>query len=353
MILTQFQLQTFRNLDSLTFSPHAGLNAIVGPNGAGKSSVLEAIHTLSAGHSFRTRKARELIAHNADSFTVSGLLQDRQGREHRCGMRRTNTGDIELRMNYEPVRSMAVISRAIPVKALTPDSHALIQDGPTARRQFIDWGAFHDDADFFAHWKLYRRALAQRNHTLRSHAPTSEVVSWNNEFAAAGSWIDQCRVNYLNKLQPQFEKLLEALTTRFTVNLSYRRGFSEERTLLETLEKNLAQHQRFRTTTDGPHRAELAMTVDEHPARQVLSRGQQKLVVYALHLAQLEVLHQDTDRHSIVLSDDLASELDKDNLSKVLSLLASRPTQVFIAGTEPLEQAMNFRLEAGKLNVIV
>ena len=349
MILTQFQVITFRNLVSLTFSPSPGVNAIVGPNGVGKSSVLEAIHTLSAGHSFRTRKARELIAHNADSFTVSGLLQDRLGREHRCGMRRSNTGDVTLRMDYEPVHSMATISRAIPVKALTPDSHALIQDGPTARRQFIDWGAFHFDADFFANWKLYRRALSQRNHALRTHSPTAEIVSWNDEFAAAGSWIDQCRTNYLNQLQPFFKHLLEQLTTSFTVNLAYKRGFSEERTLLETLEKNLSQHQRFRTTTDGPHRAELAMTVGEHPARQVLSRGQQKLVVYALHLAQLEVLHQDSDRHAIVLSDDLASELDRENLSQVLSLLASKPTQVFIAGTERLEQATNFDMLDGKL----
>ena len=352
MILTQFQIIAFRNLDSLTFAPSPGVNAIIGPNGAGKSSVLEAIHTLSAGHSFRTRKARELVAHNADSFTVSGLLQDRQGREHRCGMRRSSSGEVELRMNYEPVRSMAVISRAIPVKALTPDSHALIQDGPTARRQFIDWGAFHEDSEFFAHWKLYRRALSQRNHALRSHAPTPEIVSWNNEFAAAGSWIDECRSNYLNQLQPYFEQLLGQLTSSFTVNLTYKRGFSEERTLLETLEKNLSQHQRFRTTTDGPHRAELMMTVGEHPARQVLSRGQQKLVVYALHLAQLEVLHQDADRHAIVLSDDLASELDQHNLKQVLTLLASKPTQVFIAGTESLENATNFQLNQGKITLL-
>jgi len=349
VILTQFQLIAFRNLDSLTFSPSSGVNTIVGPNGAGKSSVLEAIHTLSAGHSFRTRKARELISHNADSFTVSGLLQDRQGREHRCGMKRSTTGDVELRMNYEPVRSMAVISRAIPVKALTPDSHALIQAGPTARRQFIDWGAFHEDSEFFVHWKLYRRALSQRNHALRSGAPTAEIISWNNEFASAGDWIDQCRANYLKKLQPYFKNLLEQLTDDFTVNLTYKRGFTEERPLLETLEKNLSQHRRFKTTTDGPHRAELAMTVSEHPARQVLSRGQQKLLVYALHLAQLEVLHESADRHAIVLSDDLASELDQKNLSKVLSMLASRPTQVFIAGTNPLEQAVNFELNAGNL----
>jgi len=349
VILSQFQVIGFRNLESLSFSPAPGVNAIIGPNGAGKSSVLEAIHTLSAGHSFRTRKARELIAHNADSFTVSALLQDRKGREHRCGLRRFNTGDVELRMNYEPVRSMAVISREIPVKALTPDSHALIQDGPTARRQFIDWGTFHVEPDFFAHWKLYKRALSQRNQALRMGAPEAEIISWNNEFAAAGTWIDECRSKYLKQLQPYFEQLLEQLTASFTVNLGYKRGFSEERSLLETLEKNLRQHQRFRTTTDGPHRAELAMTVGEHPARQVLSRGQQKLVVYALHLAQLEVLHQDPSRHAIVLCDDLASELDTQNVSRVLSLLASKPTQVFIAGTDPLDQAVNFNLDDGKL----
>jgi len=349
VILTQFQVLSFRNLTSLTLAPAPGINAIVGRNGAGKSSVLEAIHALSAGHSFRTRKAKELIAHDAEAFTVSGLLQDRKGREHRCGMRKFNNGDTELRLNFEPVRSMAVISRAIPMKALTPDSHSLIQDGPTARRQFIDWGAFHENADFFMHWKHFRRALAQRNQALRMHAPEAEVTSWNEELANAGSWIDECRAAYLAHLQPRFEELLHVLTQEFHVELTYKRGFSDERSLLQTLEKNLRQHQRFRTTTDGPHRAELLISVGDHQAKQVLSRGQQKLVVYALHLAQLEVLHQDAERHAIVLCDDLASELDAENLKRVLTLLASRPTQVFIAGTEPLDLAVNFSLEAGRI----
>lgn len=349
MILTQFQIIAFRNLKSLTFSPAPSINAIVGPNGAGKSSVLEAIHTLSAGHSFRTRKAKELIAHDAESFTVSGLLQDRQGREHRCGMRRSNQGDVELRMNYESVRSIAEISRAIPVKALTPDSHALIQDGPTARRQFMDWGTFHEEQSFFSDWKLYKRALDQRNKALRMGSALAEITNWNGEFSKAGEAINQSRETYLQRLIPYFNLLLEKLTSDFTVDLRYKRGYSEDRSLLETLEKNIAQHQRFKTTTDGPHRAELAITVGEHPARQILSRGQQKLVVYALHLAQLEVLHENSDRHAIVLCDDMASELDKVNLGRVLGLLAEKPTQVFIAGTDRLEIAENFLLESGTI----
>jgi len=349
VILTQFQVLAFRNLDSLTFRPDAGLNAIVGPNGAGKSSVLEAIHTLSCGTSFRTRKPRELIAHQQDSFTVSGLLQDRQGREHRCGMKRSNDGQVELRMNFEPVHGIAQISRAIPVKALTPDSHALIQEGPTVRRQFMDWGAFHVEPEFFSHWKRYKRALSQRNQALRTVAADAEITSWNNELAASGTWIDECRANYLEQLRPHFNRMLEQLTHDFSVELGYKRGFSVERSLLETLEKNYRQHQRFKTTTDGPHRAEIALTVGEHPAKQVLSRGQQKLVVYALHLAQLEVLHQDAEQHAIVLCDDLASELDQANVALVLRLLASKPTQVFIAGTDRLEGALNFEIRKGSL----
>ncbi len=349
MILTQFQVINFRNLGSLTFKPVAGLNAIVGPNGAGKSSVLEAIHTLSAGHSFRTRKPRELISHEHEAFTVSGLLKDRQEREHRCGMKRSRDGQIELRMNFEPIHSIAEISRAIPIKALTPESHELIQAGPTVRRQFMDWGAFHVEPDFYSQWKRYKRALSQRNQALRVGVPDAEVVSWNEELALSGAWIDGCRENYLAQLQPAFKRMLEQLSNDFTVELGYKRGFSIERSLLETLEKNLRQHQRFKTTTDGPHRAEITLTVGEHPAKQVLSRGQQKLVVYALHLAQLEVLHQQGDRHAIVLCDDLASELDKSNVALVLSLLASKPTQVFIAGTERLEQAENFEIQSGGL----
>jgi len=349
VILTQFQVLAFRNLESVTFKPNAGLNAIVGPNGAGKSSVLEAIHTLSCGTSFRTRKPRELISHNQDAFTVSGLLQDRQGREHRCGMKRSTDGQVELRMNFEPVNSIAQISRAIPIKALTPDSHALIQEGPTVRRQFMDWGAFHVEHEFFTQWKRYKRALAQRNQALRIGSPEAEVVSWNAELAASGAWIDERRAHYLKRLNPYFARILESLTTQFTVDLGYKRGFSVERSFLETLEKNLSQHQRFRTTTDGPHRAEISLSVGEHPAKQVLSRGQQKLVVYALHLAQLEILHEAGDQHAIVLCDDLASELDNANVSLVLELLSSKPTQVFIAGTERLEGVENFEMRSGSL----
>jgi len=203
---------------------------------------------------------------------------------------------------------MAVISRSIPVKALTPDSHGLIQDGPTARRQFIDWGAFHENPEFFAQWKHFRRALAQRNQSLRNGSPEAEITSWNEEFANAGSWIDQCRAQYLQQLITYFEPLLAQLTQEFHVTLGYKRGF--------------------------------------------LSRGQQKLVVYALHLAQLEVLHQDAERRAIVLCDDLASELDSENLARVLTTLASRPTQVFVAGTEPLEQATNFELADGVLRTV-
>jgi len=135
VILTQLDIRGLRNLRDVTLTPSPGFNQIIGSNGAGKSSILEAIHCLSVGHSFRTRKIRELITRGEDEFTLAcQMLNTVTQQPHRCGLRRHRDGTTELRLDYEEIRKIAQITQLMPVKALTPDSHELIQDGPSGRR---------------------------------------------------------------------------------------------------------------------------------------------------------------------------------------------------------------------------
>jgi len=137
VILTHVDIRGLRNLQEIEFSPAPGFNLIIGSNGAGKSSILEAIHCLSVGHSFRTRKIRELITRGEDEFTLACQMLDVATEQtHRSGLRRHRDGTTELRLDYEEIRSIAPITQLLPIKALTPDSHGLIQDGPNVRRQF-------------------------------------------------------------------------------------------------------------------------------------------------------------------------------------------------------------------------
>jgi len=333
VILTQLEIANIRNLDSTTLLPHTSLNLITGANGAGKSSILEAIHCLSVGHSFRTRKARELISRNQDHFTLTARFTDPlSNREHRCGMTRARDGSTEIRLDYEPVKRLAEISRLLPVKALSPDSHQLIQEGPETRRQFIDWGLFHVEPDFFDTWRQYRRSLSQRNQSLRDGATDNEVRSWDELLSSSGTKLDAMRRAFVVKLLDAVRQRLATLDADFTVDLRYRSGWIEDQSLCDTLQKNLENHRRFRTTTDGPHRAEMVVIADQVQARQVLSRGQQKVLVYLLHLSQLDLLAATSAQRAIVVCDDLISELDEQNALRLIQQLVSLTGQTFVSG---------------------
>lgn len=336
MILTNLTIQGVRNLADSTVRPAPRLNIVTGDNGAGKTSVLEAIHCLSVGHSFRSRKVRDIIHYDADALMLTADIRDPvSGETHRCGLQRTRGGDTQLRLDYQDVRSIAELTRLLPVKALTPDSHRLIQDGPAGRRQFIDWGVFHMEPGFLTAWRQFRRALQQRNQLLRDQAPEREIRSWDDALATAGIAIDRYRRSFVDALDSALDGTLQLLGADFPLTARYRSGWHAESSLADALETQFAQCRRFRTTTVGPHRADCALDTAGHPARDHLSRGQQKLLVYALHLAQLEIMRSHSPRLPIILCDDPAAELDAAHLSQVLTALSAHGSQVFLTGTDP------------------
>ena len=325
----------FRGLSEVSFEPHRKLTLIDGPNGSGKSSVLEAIHCLSTGHSYRSRKPRELVARGKEAFTATARLQEEEnGREHRVGLSRQRDGALDFRVDYRPVDSIAEATRLLPVKILSPDSHALLQEGPDERRRFLDWGVFHVEPRFLESWRRFRRALSQRNQALRDMRPDSEVVSWNEQLAEHGGEVDAYRRAYVTRLEFAVTARMARLRSAFGVALRYRGGWSAEETLTEALDCNLEHHRRMRTTTDGPHRGELVVTTGGIPVRQELSRGQQKTLTYLMHLSQLDVMGQGGGRKAIVLCDDLLSEVDTGNADDIVEQLLEASGQVFVAGVD-------------------
>ncbi|MFT6874951.1 MAG: DNA replication and repair protein RecF [Granulosicoccus sp.] len=335
MILTKLDITSFRNIDTVSLVPHPSLNLITGDNGSGKSSVLESIQCLSTGHSFRTRKARELIRKSSDAFTVTALFHDpNTARDHRAGLKRQRDGTVELRLDFEEMNRIAEVTRLLPVKSLTPDSHKLIQDGPDERRSFLDWGVFHVEPTFFSIWQQFKRSLSQRNQLLRVHASLSELNSWDSLFLESANQIDEFRKSYVESLAVALQKRIISMDSRFHVELNYRSGWTSEFPLSELLVRNIDYHRRMKTTTDGPHRAEMVMLTNEVPAKQMLSRGEQKVLVYLLHLAQLDLLNEKSNRQAVVLCDDLTSELDTEHSQQLVQQLVDLKGQIFVTGVD-------------------
>ena len=354
MILTKLDIASFRNIDNLSLEPHPSLNLIEGDNGSGKSSILEAVQCLSTGHSFRTRKPRELMSRQSQSFTLTAQFNNPENaREHRAGLLRHRDGSVELRLDFEEVSSMSEVTRLLPVKSLTPDSHKLIQEGPDERRQFLDWGVFHVEPSFFSVWKQFKRSLSQRNQLLREMGSLDELRTWDSLFVEAAEKLNTFRSQYVEQLSVALQQRLSDISARFHVELRYRSGWSDEHTLKDLLVRNLDYHRRMKTTTDGPHRAELSLLTEGIPAKQMLSRGQQKVLVYLLHLAQLDLLSNISARQAIVLCDDLTSELDQEHSTELIQQLMSLKGQIFVSGVNlevlrPYEHK-EFHMEHGRL----
>lgn len=359
MIVTNITINGLRNIESLSLRPESRINQLTGPNGAGKTTVLEAIFLLSYGRSFRTRKIPRLLAPDTASFDIRLEFTDPETSfEHQAGIRKTRDGETQLRLDFQNLNSIVEVTRLLPVKIINPDSHQLVQEGPDQRREYIDWGVFHVEQSFFQIWKQFRRALQQRNQILRLHGSSHELQAWDKELAVCGEIIHAMRRKYIQQLEPVLEDFVIAFGMPQKIGLKYRSGWKKDMSLIDALTAEQQQDIPPAFTTVGPHRAELALSADGIAAKDILSRGEQKLLVYALHFAQIELFQKATSRHPVVLLDDLSAELDTSFSGLVLDSLAKTGSQAFISGnvaiqSEHLPSRSIHQITQGKLCEVI
>jgi DNA replication and repair protein RecF len=347
MPIVSLSISRFRNLQPTELHLSPQLNLFVGENAAGKTSLLEAIFVLARSRSFRTRQLDELIQTDQEEFQLVVQLDNQAGRQLPVGMRRRR-GRLECRIDGSPVKRLSQLAVLFPVQWLGGNLHTLIEDGPVYRRQFLDWGLFHVKPDYVPHWKRFHKILKQRNASLRQGASSREIQAWNPELAEAGEQLDRYRREYLHQLLEALEKINpEFPTLKAPVTIKYRRGWAAEKSYLDELQDSWHKDRERGFTRIGPQRAELTFSVDDKPASEQLSRGQQKVFITALQLAQSNLLYQQTGKNSLFLLDDLGAELDNTNQRIILGLLGAMRAQVFVTSINepPVPEGVNDQIK--------
>ena len=341
MALTQLQIDHVRNLRQVKLDTLGPVNVFFGANGSGKTSVLESIHLLGMARSFRGNSVKSLITHEMPACTVFGLVSagDRPGGTKSLGVRRERSGDAQIKIAGTPVRTLAELAEQLPIQVITADSFNLLTGAPGARRQYLDWGVFHVEHRFFGEWQRFQRCLKQRNMLLRrGNMLGQELAVWSRDLSAAGEAVHRFRDSYFQQLQPRFKDILARLAPDIgEVQMSYRRGWDKQLDYAEVLEQSVATDQEQGYTHSGPQRADIRVTVDGHLAADTLSRGQQKLVVCGLKLAQGQLMSESGSGQCTYLIDDLPSELDEAHSRLVCALLADLDAQVFITCVDQSE----------------
>jgi len=355
MPLAKLDVSNVRNIETAKLEPSPRLNFILGHNGSGKTSLLEALHILGRARSFRCTQAGQVIRFQQNELMVTGKLAQQDGLPPVAVGVRLGRRKREIMLAGNRLQTSAELIRAFPVLLIQPASSGLLDGAPKARRQFLDWGAFHLDAGFLAHWRGYARALDQRNALLRTGG-TRGIEIWNHELSRYGTIVALARAAYAERLLPYFHAATGHFLEGRRFELRTTSGWNMDKTLEAVLREEIALDLRDGHTHVGPHKGDFSISAEGRSAKNYLSRGQMKLLVFALLLAQAHLLEETLGNQGCVLIDDLASELDQDNRGKLLQFLQQRQAQFFITATDPhlLEQAgladaTVFHVEHGRL----
>jgi len=349
MSLAELRIENLRCIETaaLEFSPE--LNLIAGENGAGKTSILEAIFLLGRGRSFRTRSSEKLIRHGQPKLVVYGRTDDMPPKH--AGIEIASDGGTRARINGENAASLLELSGVVPVQAIDPEIHKLVDQGPERRRRWLDWLVFHVEPSFAVHWSRYNRALKQRNAALKSGAAV--IDAWDKELVTNGVAITQARQRSLERLLPRLKQTFERFGA-LDVSAGFSSGWSAECSFEEALRSHRDRDRQRGTTTAGPHRADVTLRRAHRAARETLSRGQQKLTAVAMIITPLQLLQDEQGMRAVLLLDDPAAELDDRNLQRLFAELSSLRCQM-IATSLTSETALfqapkaTFHVEQGRV----
>jgi DNA replication and repair protein RecF len=336
VFLNSIEISKVRNLVAVSLDCHSKANIIYGANGSGKTSLLEAIFLLGRGKSFKHRDLRLVVNRGQDSLIVSGrVVRPTANTEHQLGVMRSVKGGFEARCDGASLSSAGQLASELPIQLVDAHSFSLLEGGPLKRRQFIDWGVFHVEHGFSDLWRRFQKALKQRNQLLRHGRIDEDLLKlWSQELAPLNEMITEQRREYIAQLDGFISPVVSAFSGLGSVSIEYNQGWPEGQSILEVLLADKDRDIATGTTSHGAQRADVHVFVDGVAAADSLSRGQSKLLVYALKLAQAAHYQATTGHSCVFLLDDLPAELDYDNRKDVLAYLDHLQCQYFVTGVD-------------------
>lgn len=353
MSLDKLIINQFRNLEPVELYPSPSLNIIYGNNASGKTSLLEAVHYLSTARSFRTPNIVDIIQHDTDYLLVSGLANKNQ-----MGIKRSKKACL-MKSNGQVVDRVSDLAKHLPLQAIHPESHHLVSGGPKVRRQFIDWGVFHVEHTFYEVWSRYQKALKQRNSALKQRMH-SVYHAWDEELSRMALKLNVMREAYIREFLALLPQFTQAIVGEHQIEMVYQPGWDVEQNLFQILKDNIQKDVQRGFTYFGPHRAELMIKVNGYKAQAEISRGQQKMLVFAMRLAQAKLFAQKSGRVPLVLIDDITAELDQHHQATLMKVLSDMNAQVFITCIDPeqlscdyWEDKKKFHVEHGRVQQVV
>jgi DNA replication and repair protein RecF len=327
LIIKELKIQNLRNIGQADLNLTTGINIIQGGNGAGKTTLLESVYLLARARSFRQTHKNTLIREKEKTVTVFVNAERDSGEHVKIGFQREGS-ENRVKINTSRVKKLSQLAAALPIAIITPHSHRIIEESPEHRRRLLNWGVFHVEHSYQSILSKYNRALSQRNAALKNNSQDPTI--WDDQITQYADEITRLNREYVDEWRESLLDITREIDIFKEISLEYKKGWQDRQSLKESLKDKILLDQKRGFTSVGPHRADIHVDIRKRAAKQQLSRGQQKLLVTMMMLAQSNIQRRHQKERAIILYDDFQSELDKSTQIKILEVIQSSKCQAII-----------------------
>ena len=361
--ISRFEIENYRNIRSMEFTPCPGVNIIFGDNAQGKTNLIESIWLFTGAKSFRGSKDSELIRFG-EEFARLSLDFSKDDRDQCASITIPKKGRKDVQLNYVPLSAQRALAGEFYAVIFSPVHLSLVKDDPEVRRRFLDLAIGQLMPRYVEILSRYTRILKQRNALLKDLRggmgwyPEETLEVFDDALAKAAVSVIRAREKYITRLQKTAGEIYQGISREHeNMTLQYLSGIPEltevsAEEILSRLRAGRSADIAAATTILGPHRDDIGIFIDGNPARSFGSQGQQRSCVLSLKLAESIIIEEATGQDPIILLDDVMSELDSSRRDYLLNHLSGK--QVFITCCETayfktLENGRCFRVANGQI----
>ncbi len=362
MRLNSLSIINYKNIREaeLVFSPK--INCFIGNNGMGKTNILDAIYFLSFCKSHSNSVDTQNIMHGAEFCLLQGRYSLGENTEEiYCGMKLRQKK--QFKRNKKEYERLSDHIGLLPLVLVSPDDSVLISEGSDERRKFVDGVISQYNKTYLNHLLQYNNALKQRNALLKSESKIDDSVLdiWEDQMALYGTYIHEQRKKFIDEFVPIFQNFYSYISGgKEQISLSYK-SQHEDRDIKVSMVSTRERDFLIGYSTQGVHKDELEMLLDDYPIKRVGSQGQNKTYLISLKLAQFDFLKRTHNLSPLLLLDDIFDKLDSNRVKKIVELVSGDTFgQIFITDTnrEHLDLILRqlgqestiFRVENGEIS---
>lgn len=333
MSLQSITLQNFRSYEESSFEFSDGVNILIGPNAVGKTNLLEAVYVSALGKGFRSKQDSDLIRTDQKWAKIDAILDEQErtivleksAQDVRLKKRFIFGGNEKKRLSFDDLR---------PLVLFQPDDLRLVAGSPGRRRDYIDNLLSQLIPAYRQDLSAYNRVLLQRNSYLKSSRTSSsdQMFVWNMQLAERGGRIIQKRIKILNMLSIKLGPVYSQVAgSPHKLEIKYESTVPTENysnSLLQALDKSMSLDKLRGFTSVGAHRDNISITIDGQAFKDVASRGENRTLILALKMIELEALEEARQITPLLLLDDVFSELDGSRRSLLTNYLKNHQTLI-------------------------